>query len=120
MIKTAWRFMLIGVCLITFTGSAQPIGLAAPTIDPQACAPLPPPSGNIVNVSDVSGLEHAVNSATSGTTILIANGTYNLDGVYLRIDVPNVTLRSASGNREAVILDGNYVTTEIIQIAASN
>ncbi len=120
MIKTAWRLILVVMCLITLAGLAQPIGLAAPSIDPQACAPLPPPSGNIVNVSSVSQLESAVNSATSGTTILIANGTYNFDGVYLRIDVPNVTLRSASGNREAVILDGNYVTTEIIQIVASN
>ena len=31
-----------------------------------------------------------------------------------------MTLRSASGNREAVVLDGNYITTEIIQIVASN
>ncbi|HSD84725.1 MAG TPA: right-handed parallel beta-helix repeat-containing protein [Anaerolineae bacterium] len=115
-----WRFLLVGLCLITFTGSAQPIGLATPAIDPQACAPLPPPSGNIVSVATVEDLVDAVNSATSGRTILIANGTYNLDGEYLRIDVPNVTLRSASGNREAVILDGNYATTEIIQIAASN
>ncbi len=31
-----------------------------------------------------------------------------------------MTLRSASGNREAVVLDGNYITAEIIQIVASN
>jgi hypothetical protein len=61
-----------------------------------------------------------VNNALAGDTISIADGVYNLDGVYLRIDTPSVTLRSASGNREAVILDGNYVTTEIIQIVASN
>jgi hypothetical protein len=121
MIRVTLRLILAGMCLIALAGPAQPIGLAAtPQIDPQACAPLPPPSGTIVNVSTVSQLENAVNSATSGTTILIANGTYNLDGVYLRIDVPNVTLRSASGNREAVILDGNYQTTEIIQVVASN
>ncbi|HTP11232.1 MAG TPA: hypothetical protein VMP08_23415 [Anaerolineae bacterium] len=120
MIKIVSRFILVVLCLSALTGPAQPIGLAAPTIDPQACAPLPPPGGNIVNVSTVQQLEDAVNAATSGTTILIANGTYNLDGVYLRIAAPNVTLRSASGDREAVILDGNYVTTEIIQIVASN
>lgn len=121
MIKTTWRLMLISVCLIVLTGLAQPIGLAAtPAIDPQACAPLPPPSGTIVNVSTVSQLENAVNSAVAGTTIRIADGTYNLNGVYLRIDTPNVTLRSASGQREAVILDGNYQTTEIIQVVASN
>jgi hypothetical protein len=94
--------------------------IAANIAASSACSPLPPPSGSIVNVSTVSQLESAVNSATSGTTILIADGTYNLNGVYLRVDTPNVTLRSASGDREAVILDGNYQTTEIIQIAASN
>ncbi len=84
------------------------------------CPPLPPPTGNIVNVSTVEELQDAVNTATSGATILVADGAYNLDGVYLRFAAPNVTLRSASGNPKAVILDGNYLTTEIIQIVASN
>jgi hypothetical protein len=84
------------------------------------CPPLAPPAGTVVNVATVAELESAVNTAASGDTILIADGVYNLDGVYLRIDVPNLTLRSASGNREAVILDGNYITTEIIQIVASD
>lgn len=88
--------------------------------DQDLCLPLGPPSGDVVEVSTVSELETAVNSGTSGTTILVADGTYNLDGVYLRFDVPNVTLRSASGDREAVVLDGNYVTTEIVQIVASD
>jgi len=61
-----------------------------------------------------------VNQASTGDTILISDGTYNLYGAYLRIDVPNVTLRSASGNRQAVVVNGNYVTTEIVQIVASN
>lgn len=84
------------------------------------CAPLPSPSGAIVNVSTVAELESAVNSATAGTTILVANGTYNLNGVYLWFGVSNVTLRSASGNRQAVVIDGNYSTAEIITVAASN
>ncbi len=84
------------------------------------CSPLAPASGSVVNVANVAQLESAVNTAVSGDTILIADGTYNLNGVYLRMDVPNVTLRSASGNRDAVILDGNYLTTEIVQIVASN
>jgi len=83
------------------------------------CLPLPPPTGSIVNVSNVSELVDAVNSAAADTIILIADGIYNLDGAYLRIDVAGVTLRSASGDREAVVLDGNYITTEILQITAS-
>lgn len=85
-----------------------------------ACPPLPPPTGGVVNVSTVAQLQNAVNNAASGTTILVADGTYNLDGISLWLDVPNVTLRSASGNREAVVLDGNYVTGEIVVVAASN
>jgi hypothetical protein len=83
------------------------------------CLALPPPSGNVLNVSTVSALVDAVNAASSGDTILLADGTYSLNGAYLWIDVAHVTLRSANGNREAVILDGNYNTTEIITVAAS-
>jgi hypothetical protein len=83
------------------------------------CPPLAPPTGNIVDVSTVSQLQNAVNNSPSGTTIRIADGTYNLDGVYLRFDTPGLTLRSASGNRDAVVLDGNYITGEIVQIIAS-
>jgi hypothetical protein len=85
-----------------------------------ARTPLPPPSGNVVHVSTVAELQNAVNNSLSGTTILLANGIYHLNGVYLRFDTSNVTLRSASGNREAVVLDGNYITTEIVQIVASD
>ncbi|MBI5029355.1 MAG: hypothetical protein HZB51_02420 [Chloroflexi bacterium] len=102
------------------TQTPTPRNAIVPSIASSQCAALPPATGAIVNVSTVGQLESAVNNATSGTTILIADGTYNLNGVYLRIDVPNVTARSASGNRDAVILDGNYDTTEIIQIVASN
>jgi hypothetical protein len=83
------------------------------------CPPLEPPSDRIVNVATVAELVDAINQVEPATTILIADGTYNLDGEYLLIDTADVVLRSASGNREAVTLDGNYITTEIIQIAAS-
>lgn len=84
------------------------------------CPALPTPSGKIIDVSSTRQLKRAVNKAGSGDTILIADGTYNMKGVSLRIHTPNVTLRSASGNRDAVILDGQYKTAELIQVAASN
>ncbi|RWX50107.1 hypothetical protein VU01_13862 [Candidatus Electrothrix marina] len=75
-----------------------------------------------VSVSTVSELVAAVTAANSGgdSIILVNNGTYDLNGEYLRITADNVTVRSAGGNRSAVTLDGNYVTTEIFQIVASN
>jgi hypothetical protein len=108
---------LLGAYFLLNGQPAHPL-LALPTA--ADCTPLPPPSGTVTNVSTVAALQNAVNNASSGDTILIADGIYNLNGVYLRIETPNVTLRAASGNREAVILDGNYITTEIIQIVASN
>ncbi len=75
-----------------------------------------------VTVSTVTGLENAVASANGGgdKNIRIAAGTYILNGVYLRITADGVTLSGATGNRADVILDGDYVTTEIIQVLGSN
>ncbi len=86
-----------------------------------ACPALPAPTGPIVTVDSETGIWNAVNDAVAGTTIMIADGTYNLgrSGYYLWFDAPNVTLCSASGYRERVILDDNYTGSEIITIAAS-
>ncbi len=84
------------------------------------CPALGPATGNPVHVSNVSELVSAVNNAQSGDAILLADGVYALNGNYLWIASPNVELRSASGNRDAVVLDGNYQSTEIVTIAANN
>ena len=117
--RTISLFLALAL-LVSSMGSVAAHNTARDLVASAACSPLPLPSGTVVNVSTVAGLENAVNNAASGTTILIADGIYHLDGVYLRFDTSGVTLRSASGNRETVILDGNYVTTEIVQIVASN
>jgi hypothetical protein len=112
------RWMLFFVFLLVIIGLGA-FEAKGGTAESDYCPPLAPPSGTVVNVSTVSDLVDAVNQAEAATTILIADGIYNLDGAYLRIDTSGVVLRSASGNREAVVLDGNYDTTEIIQIVAS-
>ena len=90
---------------------------------PARCAPLAEldPGSTITDVdpSQVGNLTGIVSSAQTGDTIRFASGTYNLDGVYLWISTPGVTLRSASGDRDDVVLDGNYQSTEIITVAAS-
>jgi hypothetical protein len=85
------------------------------------CPALPPPTGNIIDVdtSQAAQLDNIVAGAKAGDTISLADGTYDLNGGYLRFAVPGVTLRSASGNREAVIIDGGYQTNEIVQVVAS-
>jgi len=73
-------------------------------------------------VHTVDQLVDAVNATAHGgdRIILVADGTYMLNGQYLRITADGVTVRSQNGDREQVILDGNYQTTEIFQIVASN
>lgn len=114
--------LLLGLSLLPAWPVPMAVVIAGFSLAPSNgfCPALPPPAGVIVDVSTVVELQQAVNNATPNTTIRIADGTYELNGVYLRFDVPDVTLRSASGNRDAVVLDGNYVTTEIVQIVASN
>ena len=59
----------------------------------------------------------AVDTAVPGDTILIADGTYDLNGAFLWVDTPGITLRSASGDRDAVILDGNF---ELADLGSTN
>ncbi len=129
MTKTALAaYLLFSLALSGFLGpspsappkspaSFEPIGTRS---DSNLCPPLPPATGATKYVSTVSQLQDALQDPAPGTTILIADGTYTLGGAYLQIAAPGITLRSASGNRDAVVLDGDYITTEIVQIDASN
>ena len=102
------------------------MAIATPGRAQQGCGPLPPPSGPTVQVSpDKTGqLRGIILAAEAGTTILLENGTYDLSGgddsSRLSFYNANVTLRSLSGDRDGVILDGAYGTNEIIAISASN
>lgn len=86
------------------------------------CPSLPPPEGPTitVNSAQTNNLQSIVETAPAGSTILLADGLYTLNGAYLHISADGVTIRSASGDRDGVILDGGYVTDEIIQIVASD
>ncbi|MCK8604343.1 hypothetical protein [Desulfoferrobacter suflitae] len=107
-------------CLCAASQTSAPLAHAASLPAARACPPLAPAAGDTVQVATVQQLLNAVNDAAPGATILIADGIYNLNGACLSIITPGVTLRSSSGDREAVVLDGNYITTEIVQILASN
>ncbi len=71
---------------------------------PQAPA-MPAPEGRVVRVQTVEQLLDALAGAEPGTTILVADGRYLLPR-YAEIAADRVTLRSESGNRNAVVLDG--------------
>jgi len=98
-----------------------------PAYAQQGCDPLPPPApGTTIEVgpSQAGSLRGIVAGAASGTTILLADGDYDLScgdsGCRLVFSTPGVTLRSASGSRAAVVLDGAYGTNELVSIYASN
>lgn len=94
-------FCLITILLIPYIGQT-----AIPTQPwfPEA-PPLPKAEENIIRVSTVDELFEAARQVKPGGTILIEDGTYYMPR-YFEITTDNVTLRSASGNREKVILDG--------------
>jgi hypothetical protein len=98
-----------------------PVGLAQ-----IPCPPLPPPTGPVVEKwpTDAGNLRAAVAGAATGTTILLHDGFYDMSRGdsfdRLVFSTPGLTLRSASGDREAVILDGGYVTGELVSIQASD
>jgi hypothetical protein len=94
---------------------------------PAGCDPLPAPSGAVIEVApdQADELPGIVRDAEPRTTISLADGTYRMTGAgeasrRIQIVSEGVTLRSASGNPEAVILDGEYVTEEIVTVSASN
>lgn len=94
---------------------------AAPSAE--HCDPLPAPSGSVVEVSPGGSIGSAISSAAAGTTILLTDGTYDVSQSPIWIDKPGITLRSKSGNRDAVVLDGKHQangTGGIISVRASN
>jgi hypothetical protein len=90
------------------------------------CAALPAPTGTTVKVTpaQAAGLPGIVASAKSGTTILLEDGSYTMKGSEsqrrLSFAVAGVTLRSASGDRTKVVIDGEYQTSEIVFVSASD
>ena len=87
---------------------------------PERCQKLPAPTGNIIRVSTESDLLQAVSNAQSGDVILLADGDYFLGGSQLNFRVDGVSMRSESGNPEAVTIDGEYQTGEIVAISAND
>jgi hypothetical protein len=86
------------------------------------CAPLPPPAGRVLRVDPTRAgeLPGLVAGLQPGDSLLLEDGTYALGGAHLWIATPEVSLRSASNQAAAVVLDGQYQTTEILTVAASD
>ena len=68
-------------------------------------APLTRPGGQVIRVDSVEGLFRAAEQVRAGGTILLADGHYMMLR-YFELHTDDVTLRSESGRRERVVLDG--------------
>lgn len=85
------------------------------------CPPLDPPEGPTVTIGPGDDFAGTIADAPSGTTILLEDGTYDLGGSsYIVFETAGVTLRSASGNAEAVVLDGAYEIGSLLNVAADD
>ncbi|MED5373935.1 MAG: glycosyl hydrolase family 28-related protein [Myxococcota bacterium] len=98
------------------TGSPQ-VDPLNPALD---CAAWPESTGSVKTVSPGDDLQGIVAALEEGDTLLFEDGTYSLNGSYLWVATPNVTLRGASGDASKVILDGGFKTTQILTIVASD
>lgn len=74
------------------------------------CPALTLPVGPTVTVSTETALRQQAANAASGTTILVAAGTYNLADV-VQVLHNNITIRGITGNRDDVILDAGGMIT---------
>ncbi len=68
--------------------------------------PLPKPQGQVIHVKNVQELFRAAEAIEPGGTIMIADGHYFMPR-YFELHTDDITMRSASGKRENVILDGS-------------
>jgi hypothetical protein len=75
------------------------------------CEPLPPPEGVVIEVGPDDDFATAIAGAPEGATVLLADGTYDVPAGGLWPGANGITLRSASGQRGAVVLDGSYAQT---------
>ena len=102
------RFLVTIYILALLAGLTLPAPHPVDAAGPDKCPPLPPPAGSVVSVSNVAGLQDALSNLTSNTTISVAEGHYYLTNMLrFRNGVQNVALRSASGNRDGVVIHGN-------------
>src|SRR5947209_7425046 len=99
-------FLALGL-LATGPGDARPREPVEPPGPWQQPPELDKPEGKVVTVRTEPELQDALHALKSGTTILIAPGTYELTNT-LKIEggVKNVALRGDSRERGKVVLKG--------------
>lgn len=132
MICVTTSLMWLASCVLPVDGHAEEGGFveAQPEAMVQAihqtCEPLPYPATGVIRVTpaQASTLPRIVAQAPAGSTILLEDGLYRFSGEgeserRLNFRRAGVTIRGASGDASKVILDGEYITKEMLYIEAS-
>ena len=99
--------------LVAAPGTASPLSLTRGEIRP------------VAGVAELKAALEAANRAKAPTTLLIEDGTYPLDVPALDIQCPGLVIRSARGNRDAVVLRGpdegpNAAVANVFLISAND
>jgi hypothetical protein len=90
----------------------------AQQVEPCArCGWVPPQTRVNVTVRTVNELHRAVARAKPGTTILLEDGVYRLDGAQLEIPVTGLVLRGIKGKQARVLLRGRGTDDRIVAIS---
>src|SRR5512143_3841763 len=98
--RSAVTWSLVGLALIlsprlpATPGSGEPLTLVRGAVR------------TVTSVAELEAALAAANRAGIAATLLLADGTYVLRAPALEIRCPGLIIRSASGNRDAVILRG--------------
>jgi hypothetical protein len=93
--------VLLGVVLLVSPAVAAPPDFSWLPPAPK----LPPPEGQVIRVATVEALFQAARDVRPGGTIVVEDGHYLMPR-YFELSTDRVTLRSASGDRTKVVLDG--------------
>lgn len=114
--------------LVSASGSGDTSADATTGPDPMpspGCDPLPPPEQGAplveVEPGQAAELDELVAAAVPGTTFWLAEGTYDRSGQPpIVITASGTVIRSATGDPEAVILDGGGGLDDLITIRADD
>ena len=107
------NFAMLGAVMLTvrITVNAQDCGCTSTQVQTNTAAPCGRTIGEVVTVGSAGEIRAAIDRANregGNLTILISNGTYRIasSASFPYLTASNVVIRSLSGNRDSVILEG--------------
>jgi hypothetical protein len=111
------RSCIVACALTTLAALAIPSSAHAQS----SCGALPLPLGAVVDVTpaEAGSLQAILDRARAGDTIQLTDGVFSLPETLVMRN-SGVTLRSKSGHRDDVILDGRYAIGDVLLVQKSD